>query len=83
MISEELSRSGWSDTELTSRPKNDPAKLALAARLRRETTLTTKQIAARLSLGTSKSATTALHRWMRNNPPATNRTSFPEPRISL
>jgi putative transposase len=83
MISEELSRLGWRVTELSTRPKNDPAKLALAARLRRETTLTTKQIAARLCLGTSKSATTALHRWMRNNPPAANRTSFPEPQIGI
>jgi hypothetical protein len=38
------------------RPKNDPANLALAARLGRETTLTIKEIAARLGLGASKSA---------------------------
>ena len=68
IIHQELATLGWSNTTLNSRPKNDPAKLAIAARLRRETTLTTKDIAVRLQLGTSKSATTALHRWMRNNP---------------
>jgi REP element-mobilizing transposase RayT len=68
IIHEELGVLGWSKAVLSSQPKNDPAKLAIGARLRRETTLTTKEIAARLQLGTSKSATTALHRWMRNHP---------------
>ena len=70
MIAEELAALGWTEAELKTRRKNDPVKLALAARLRRETTWTTKQIATRLSLGTPRSATTALHRWMRNNPQA-------------
>ena len=35
--------------------RNDPAKLALAARLRRETTLTIRQIAQRLEMGSWKS----------------------------
>ncbi len=42
------------------RPKSDPAKLELAGRLRCETTLTAKAIAARLDLGTWKSARTRL-----------------------
>lgn len=69
IIQEHLARLGWSAADLERRPKGDPEKLALAACLRRETTLTVKQIAERLSLGTTKSATTTLHRWMRNNPP--------------
>jgi hypothetical protein len=74
-----LAQLGWGSTELASRRKSDPAKLALAARLRRETTLTTKQIAARLWLGTPKSATTVLHRWMRKNPPISNPTRSVQP----
>ena len=44
--------------------KNDPGKLAIAARLRRETTLPLKAIAARVGLGTSKAANAKLHRYM-------------------
>jgi len=40
-------------------------KLALAARLRRETTLTVGWIAARLKLGTRQSATTRLQEFKR------------------
>jgi hypothetical protein len=59
-------RRGWclgSEAELVERRKSDPAKLALAARLRRETTLTVGWIAQRLHLGTRKSAAVKLHRW--------------------
>ncbi len=41
------------------------AKLAIAARLRRETTLSLKVIAARLGLGTSKSAKGKLHEFIK------------------
>ncbi len=47
-----------------------PAKLGLAARLRRETTLPIKVIAARLDLGASKSANIYLHAVMRGTAPA-------------
>ncbi len=60
MIDEELKRLGWTRADLAQRRKSDPAKVALAARLRRETTLTIKAIAARLHLGSWKSATTRL-----------------------
>ncbi len=40
-IAEELRRLGWSMEDLVRRPKNDPGKLAIAVRLRRETSLTT------------------------------------------
>jgi len=43
------------------RAKSDPAKLALAARLRRETTLTIRQIAQRLAMGSWKSLNHKLH----------------------
>src|SRR3569623_152835 len=72
IITEELVKLGWTEVELSSDRKGRPAKLALAARLRRQTMLRTKEIAARLTLRTTKSATTALHRWMRNNPAPTS-----------
>ena len=56
LIGEELGRLGWQETDLASRRKHDPGKLRIAARLRKETTLTVKQIAERLHLGTPKSA---------------------------
>ncbi len=55
----------WKEKDLARRPKGDPAKLALATRLRQETTLTIKRIAARVGLGTSKSANMRLHHWMK------------------
>jgi hypothetical protein len=63
---EELRRLGWVKAGLSRRPKNDPAELALAARRRRETTATIKEIAARVKLGTSKSANARLHARMKN-----------------
>jgi len=56
---------GWclgSEAQLVERRKSDAAKLALAARLRRETTLTVGWIANRLHLGTRNSAAVKLHR---------------------
>jgi hypothetical protein len=58
-------RLGCKEADLKSRRKNDPDKLELGARLRRETTLTIKAIAARVCLGTSKAANAKLHRHMR------------------
>ena len=49
--------------------KSDPAKLAIAARLRQETTLSVKTIAARMHLGTIKSANARLHGWLRQSAP--------------
>jgi len=49
---------------LVLRRKSDPAKLAIGARLRKETTLSIKGIATRLHVGTSKSANARLHHWM-------------------
>jgi hypothetical protein len=55
VIVEELKRLGWKEGDLAARLKGDPDKLALAARLRRETTLTVAQIARRLHCGSWKS----------------------------
>jgi hypothetical protein len=65
IIAEELGRNGWAEQDLATTRKNDPIKLEIAARLRRETTLPIKAIAARLHLGTSKGANANLHRHMR------------------
>jgi hypothetical protein len=59
------------------RAKGHPDKLALAARLRRETTLSIKAIAARLHLGASKSANARLHRWMKQQPATRSKTNRP------
>ena len=64
IIAEELQRHGWQEQDLVSRRKNDPTKLEIAARLRRETTLSVKEIAARAHLGTSNTANTKLHKHM-------------------
>ena len=64
IVQEELAGLGWEAGQLHLRRKNDPQKLALAARLRRETTLPLKAIAAKVGLGSSKSANATLHRWM-------------------
>jgi REP element-mobilizing transposase RayT len=65
LVAEELRRLGWSAQDLVRRPKNDPGKLAIAVRLRRETTLTTKAIAVRVHLGTYNTANARLHRAMK------------------
>jgi len=61
---QELRRLGWHESDLTRRSKGDPEKIALAARLRRETTLTIQQIAQRVHRGTSRSANARFHAWM-------------------
>jgi hypothetical protein len=69
IVREDLRRLCWVESDLSRRPKNDPAKLTLAARLRPETTLTIKEIAARVKLGASKSANARLHARMKNPAP--------------
>ena len=61
IIGEELKRLRWSERDLRQRPKSDAAKLNLAARLRRETTLTIRQTAQRLHLGSWKSLNNKLY----------------------
>ena len=53
----------WTESELKMRAKSDPAKLALAARVRRETTQTLEWIAHRMHMGTRRSFSVKVHRW--------------------
>ncbi len=69
ILAEELQSLGWTQDDLAVRRKSDPAKLVIAARLRKETRLSIKDIAARVQLGTSKGANSNLHRWMRAHTP--------------
>jgi REP element-mobilizing transposase RayT len=52
IIAEELKLGRWQDADLKTRPKGDSVKVALAARLRAETTMTVGWIAERLAMGT-------------------------------
>ncbi|MGA2852800.1 MAG: transposase [Verrucomicrobiota bacterium] len=46
-----LAERGWTEEELKTRKKGDPVKVEIAARLRRETTMTLRWIAGRLTMG--------------------------------
>jgi len=61
IISEERLSRGWKESDLTARSRSDRGKLAIAARLRNETILPIKWIAARVHIGTAKGAKTVLH----------------------
>jgi REP element-mobilizing transposase RayT len=67
IIAEELRRHRCAEADLQARRKSDPIKLEIAARLRRETTLTIRAIAERVGLGSSKAANRSLHAYMRNS----------------
>ena len=70
IIAEELGRLGRKEADLASRRKSDPAKLRIAERLRKETTLSIKQVAGRLHPGTPRSASVRLHTVRRGAAPA-------------
>jgi hypothetical protein len=61
IIAEELNRLKWAESDLAGHAKSDGRKLALAERLRRETTLTIRQIALRLQMGSWKSLNNKLY----------------------
>jgi hypothetical protein len=61
-LAEACEKSGWQESDLAGRHRTDPGKLAIAARLRKETTLPVKWIAARVKIGTTKGAKSVLHR---------------------
>jgi len=67
IIGAELKRLRWNEGDLIRRAKSDPGKLAMAARLRRETTQTIEQIAVRLRMGSRKSVAPKLHAWRKDN----------------
>ncbi len=54
IVREELTRLKWSEHRLTDTRKGDPFKVAIAQRLRKETTMTLTWIAQRLHMGTRK-----------------------------
>ncbi len=62
IIAEELKRGRRQEAELKTRPKGDPVKVALAARLRAETTMTVGWIAERLAMGTREYLNHLLYR---------------------
>lgn len=51
LLAAELKRLGWTPADLGRRRKGDPGKVAIAGRLRTETTMTLKWIAAELRMG--------------------------------
>jgi REP element-mobilizing transposase RayT len=51
IVREELARAGWTEEDLGLRAKGDPVKVAVAIRLRAETTMTLKWISQRLRMG--------------------------------
>ncbi len=61
LIAEELRGRRWNEADLKTHAKNHPVKLAMAMRLRRETTLTIREIAQRLHLGSWKSLNNKLY----------------------
>lgn len=65
----ELERRGWTPEDLAHRRKSDPEKLAIAARLRKETTLSLKEMAGRARLGAANGANTNWHRWLQRGEP--------------
>jgi putative transposase len=62
IVGEELKRLGWREADLGKRRKGDEQKVALARRLRRESTMTLKWIAARLQMGSASMVTHCLQR---------------------
>ncbi|MEI7732421.1 MAG: hypothetical protein WCO56_22815 [Verrucomicrobiota bacterium] len=75
IIAKELKRLKWKEADLERRHKSDPAKLALAVRLRRETTLTIKWIAARLHLGHVQRARVRMQALAKAKPKVPNKTN--------
>ena len=62
IIAAELKRRRWKEADLKTQAKGDPTKLALAARLRAETTMTVGWIAERLEMGTRSHLNHLLYR---------------------
>jgi REP element-mobilizing transposase RayT len=62
VVQEELKRRRWTEEELGRRAKGEAGKLAIAARLRAQTAVTVKWIAARLQMGTAGHVNHLLYR---------------------
>ena len=61
MVTAGLQEAGWKESDLGSRRKGDPVKIALAGRLRQETTMSFKWICGRLEMGSWKSISRRLY----------------------
>ncbi len=61
LVAAGLKEAGWKESDLALRRKGDPVKIALARRLRRETTMPLKWICARLAMGSWKSVNRRLY----------------------
>ena len=51
IVREEMRKAGWRERDLEQMPKGDAGKVAMARRVREETTVTSKWIASRLRMG--------------------------------
>jgi hypothetical protein len=60
IIAEELAGRGWTRSHLARSPKTDPAKVAIARRLRGETVLSLRWVAAELRAGSANTLRNAL-----------------------
>jgi hypothetical protein len=78
IVDQELRRALWTEAELRSRKKGDEEKIAIARRLRAETTMTMEWIAARLHMGTRTHLNHLLY-WHRRRE-SENRTARATPR---
>ena len=67
ILAQELRRLGWKEADLSQRAKGDRAKIALAAKLRQETTMTIEQIARRLDMGSRNTLNNHLYEWRKAN----------------
>jgi len=61
MVAAGLKKAGWKESDLAFRRKGDPVKMALARRLRQETTMPLKWICGQLAMGSWKSINRRLY----------------------
>jgi REP element-mobilizing transposase RayT len=80
IIAEELQQQRWTEQDLTVRAKGDPFKLALAIRLRSETTVTVGWIAQRLGMGARTHLAHLLY-WSDKPKPSQSPTADPQPSL--
>lgn len=57
----------WTEADLVKRAKGDPGKVKIAGRLREETLVTVKWIAARVGMGTASYVDNRLYRWRKGS----------------
>jgi len=80
IVRDELKRIGWKEDDLRTNPKGSKAKVAIARRLRSETTMTLKHIALRLGMGSWTYVSNLLSADKRRKPDLSQRR--PKPKAS-